>query len=612
MNTGGPRTSARALAALARIGPRPIVGPRAIAVATVGALAITSATIVAILSAAGAQAQRPAPGSGTVARGPNGGAGAPSISASGARIAFASDATNLVRRDSNGATVDPFVRDLALGYTIVADRTRSRRQALRGGRLRRGPGFALSADGRYVVFSSSSSDLGAASGDTQVWRRDLVSGATTLVSTAPGGSDGDSENPAISADGRFVVFESRATNLTTAGDDNAHTDVYWRDVARRLTRRVSQPPPELDLPGTAGSSLEPSVSADGRFVAFTSDGGGLVRGAPSSASIYRRDMVGGMTEAVDIAPELALAPAAPSALPAQGGGEHPAISADGRHVLFDSDATDLPGGGDNGALTDVYIRDMQTAAVSLVSRGPDGSVANGDASAGSLTPDGRFVAYSSAASNLSPGDLNGTSDVFVRDLATGSVTRASSGPDGLPGDGPSIAPALSADGRYVAFLTRAPRLSGQPAGPDRVIRKDRTTGAIAVATIGIDLRPLSLIGAPARGAVPRRRLRSFEGTARDDFLVARVEIAVSRRSGRSCLWLAARGTRAARSRFVKRPCRRPLFVPTRLRSHLRFTHPFRGLLARGTYTVRSRAIDDRGQVERTVSVGRNLVRFTLR
>lgn len=567
------------------------------------------AVLLAVAGPAAALAQPVVP------REPNGGAGAPSISADGARIAFDSDATNLVRSDDNNETTDPFIRDLASNNTFIADRTPRRKHAQRGGRYRRSPGYAISANGQFVVFSSNSRDLGrGGGGNFAIWRRNLATGALDLVTRVD--ADDDSENPAISADGQVVVFESRATNIAGTGDDNQHTDIYWKHMGTGETKRISTPLPGRDKANQAGSALNPVVSSDGIWVAYTYDSTNLVAGAGASAGVFRTNAATGVTEAVDIAPPpaapaaplLGPAPPAPAQPAAQGGGEHPSISGDGNLVMFDSDAVDLPGGADNGTAVDVFVKDMAAGTVTLVSRSADGAPAGGDSSAGQLTPDGRVAVFTSSAALAGAADANGRSDVYARDITTGSVALVSQAGDGLAGDGPSIAPSISADARYVAFLSRAPKLTAQPAGPYRVVRRDLAQAAgFAVAGIGLDSPPRSLIGTPnGKVAAERRKVRFIEGTAADDFLVTRVQIAVSKRAGKRCNFLKRNG----RS-FAKRPCSRPLWVNARLQSNLRFSLRT-GLLPRGAYSLRSRAFDDRGQVERRVRKERNSLTFVLR
>jgi Tol biopolymer transport system component len=137
----------------------------------------------------------------------------------------------------------------------------------------------------------------------------------------------------------------------------------------------------------------------------------------------------------------------------------PAISADGRFVAFQSAASNLVPGDTNGA-QDIFVRDRQTGTTRRVSVGPGGVQTNAEASSGvpAISADGRFVAFESDATNLVPGDTNGAIDVFVRDRQTGTTRRISVGPGGVQGNSDSGGPAISADGRFVAFVSNASNL----------------------------------------------------------------------------------------------------------------------------------------------------------
>jgi Ca2+-binding RTX toxin-like protein/Tol biopolymer transport system component len=521
----------------------------------------------------------------------DGGSAAPSISGDGSKVAFSSDASNLVVDDDNGARTDPFVRDVNVGKTVAGDARQSGRPAARGGRLRNGPAGDLSADGRYLVFTSNTPDLNGHLPAYAIFKRDLVTGAHSRACRA---GNADSGNPVISADGRFVAFESRATDL--APDHDLQPDVYECDTSNGNIARVSVP--LSDDVNSVGSSGQPSISSDGRYIAFASDGGGLVPGDEGRAGVYWRDMVTGETRLVDVPP---------GALSSEGNGLDPKISADGRYVLFDSDATDLLAGGLNGRTVDVFRKDMLTGLVTLVSQGRDGSGANGDSTADSISADGNVAVFTSNASNLVVGDGNGTADVFARNLTTGVTTMVSTHPDGSGLPGPSSQGAISADGRYVAFSSAASGVvsAETPSTHPRIYRRDLATGAILEVTAGINLRPTSLIGEPF-GVNLRRKVHLIAGTTEDNGAIARVRVAASRPIGHGrCVWLA-RG-----SHLLRRPCGRPFYLNARLTDSLRWTLRVPHLLPRGMWTVRSLATDATGLTER-VRKGRNLNSFRLR
>jgi len=297
----------------------------------------------------------------------------------------------------------------------------------------------------------------------------------------------------------------------------------------------------------------------------------------------------------------------PAALTSDGNGTNPKISADGRYVLFDSDATDLLGGSLNGRTVDVFRKDMATGLVMLVSQGRDGSGANGDSTADSISADGNMAGFTSNASNLVLGDGNGTADVFARNLTTGATTTVSTHPDGSGLPGPSSQGAISADGRYVAFSSAASGVvsAETPSTHPRIYRRDLATGAILEVTAGINLPPTSLIGEPF-GPNLRRKVHLIAGTTEDNGPIARVRVAASRPIGHGrCLWLA-RG-----SHLLRRPCGRPFYLNARVTDSLRWTLRVPHLLLRGTWTVRSQAVDATGLVERFRS-GRNLTSFRVR
>jgi Ca2+-binding RTX toxin-like protein len=549
--------------------------------------------VPAVAAAAGppppARRSAPPPVSPTAA---DGGSTAPSISADGSKVAFSSDASNLIKGDANGARTDPFVRDMNTGVTQAGDARRSGGPAARGGRLRNGPAGAISADGRFLVFTSNTSDLNGRVPAYAIFREDLVSGIHLRACRAGNADAGD---PVISADGRFVAYQSRATDLAGA-DHDLQPDVYVCDMLTGNVARASVP--LADDVNDVGSSGQPSLSADGRYIAFTSDGGGLVPGDGTRAGVYWRDMVTGETRLVDVPP---------GALGSDGSGMDPKISADGRFVLFDSDATNLPGGGLNGRTVDVFRKDMATGEVTLVTQGKDGSGASGASTADSISADGNVAVFTSNASNLVLGDNNGTADVFARNLSTGVTTMVSTHPDGTGLAGPSSQGAISADGRYVAFSSQASGVVAAelPTTHPRIYRRDLSTGAMSEVTTGVNLPPDSLISEPF-GVTLRRKVHLIAGTVQDNGPIAKVRVAASRSIGRGrCLWLA-RG-----SHLIRRSCGRPFYLNARVTDSLRWTLRVPHLLPRGTWNVRSRAVDSTGLTER-LRPGRNLTSFRLR
>ena len=345
---------------------------------------------------------------------------------------------------------------------------------------------AISADGRFVAFASAASNLvpGDTNGGVDIFVHDRQTGATERVSVDSAGAQANNpfifSPPAISGDGRFVAFDSAASNLVP-GDTNGALDVFVHDRLTGATERVS-----VDSAGVQGnsSSTFPAISADGRFVAFVSEASNLVAGDTNGAEnafagndVFVRDRVTRQTERMSV--DSAGGQANNNFI------ESTAISADGRVVAFVSAASNLVPGDTNGTL-DVFVHDRQTGATERVSVDSAGGQANSPflAVGGlAISADGRFVAFDSLASNLVPGDTNGTLDVFVRDRQTGATERMSVDSVGAQGNDISGSPAISADGRFVAFASEASNLvagdtnrSGNAFSGTDVFVHDRATG----------------------------------------------------------------------------------------------------------------------------------------
>ena len=311
---------------------------------------------------------------------------------------------------------------------------------------------AVSADGRYVVFASSADNLvdGDSNETTDIFLHDRQLGRTERVSVGPLGreANGRSANPAISANGRWVVFQSAASSLV-AGDDNARIDIFIRDRVTLVTERVS-----LGVAGESnGNSYDPAISDDGRFVAFRSVADNLVAGDHNQATdIFVRDRVLDRTFRVSIGlnGEANAASTAPS------------ISDDGRYIAFESRADNLVEN-DGNDKADIFVRDRVESVTRRVSVSSEGRQGNGASQAPAISGNGRFVVFHSRADNLVDGDNNGVTDVFLRDRQLKTTRRVSIALDGGESNRRSRYPAIDASGRYVAFESDA----------DNLVRNDR-------------------------------------------------------------------------------------------------------------------------------------------
>jgi TolB protein len=311
-------------------------------------------------------------------------------------------------------------------------------------------GAALSGDGRYVAFPSYASNL--VPNDTNslidVFVRDRRNKTTTRASVSSSGieADGESLDPTISEDGRYVVFTSGASNLVN-GDTNGVDDVFIRDLRTRTTTRVSLTSGGAESNGAVSQA---AISADGRQVAFHSFASNLVPGDSNElGDVFVRHLQTGTTSRVSLTS---------SGTEVDNSSDAPAISGDGRYVAFVSHGTNLVPDGDFNGWEDIYVRDRvarTTTRVSVSSTGGDSDHRNLQPA---INESGRYVVFSSFSSNLVPADANGVIDVFVRDLSTDSTNRVSLSSTDAEGNDGSGGAAISNDGRYVAFGTSATNL----------------------------------------------------------------------------------------------------------------------------------------------------------
>jgi Tol biopolymer transport system component len=355
--------------------------------------------------------------------------------------------------------------------------------------------ISLSADGRLVAFVSSSSSLvpGDVNGARDVFVRDTSTGQTTLVSVGDGGqANGDSSNARISADGGFVVFTSLATNLVAA-DTNGAADVFVRDLEAGQTVRVSVSGSGEQGNGPSGEAPS-DISADGGVVSFSSAASNLVAGDTNRIrDVFVAVRATGAVERVSVAGDGSEA--------AAGASDASAISADGRFVAFASTAPNLVTD-DTNLAADVFVHDRQTGSTVRASISAAGGQAANSSSLrpGGLSADGRAVAFETAAP-LAAGDTGG-SDVYLRDLSASTTERISVNSAGMGANASAGAPAISADGRYVAFESSATNLDPADTGFDQdVFVRDRVDGAtrlISTSGSAIQISQTAAISGDAR------------------------------------------------------------------------------------------------------------------
>jgi Tol biopolymer transport system component len=373
-----------------------------------------------------------------------------SISATGRFVAFSDNAPNLVEGDRN-FRYDVYVRDRVRGET-------TRVSVSSAGAEGNNDSFfpSISANGRFVAFASLASNLvpGDRNHRLDVFVRDRKRGKTTRVSVNSAGTeanDGSIWLPAISDNGRVVAFFSRSTNLVP-NDHNGIADFFVRDLKRDETTRVSVSSTGAEQtpgPGVEELGIIPALSHNGRFVAFFSASPNLVEGDRNNTDdIFVRDRKRGETTRVSVSST----------------GEeandtslfYPSISANGRFVAFTSWASNLVARDENGHHEDVFVRDRKRGVTTRVrENNRSGFLYSGIPS---ISANGRFVAFESPASDLVKGDRNGHVDVFLRDRKRGRTTLLSVSSEGTQGNDESSFPAISANGRFVAFSSLASNL----------------------------------------------------------------------------------------------------------------------------------------------------------
>ncbi|MBI5957664.1 MAG: PD40 domain-containing protein, partial [Chloroflexi bacterium] len=395
----------------------------------------------------------------------------PAFSADGRYIAFQTTATNL------GSTVPGgliYIRDRNTRQTILVSVATDGKTGA-GGSSRP----AISADGRFVSFSSVSPNivLSDTNGTGDIFVRDRQLNQTYRVSVATDGTQGNGESTlsAISADGRYVVFGSNASNLVL-NDTNGCWDVFIRDLQTGVTSRVSV---DSGASQANSSSTNPSISANGRFIIYESTASNLVTNdTNNSKDIFVYDKDTAQTSRVSLASD--------NSQTSSGESSSAVISGDGRYVTFYSTAANLVANDTNG-LGDIFLRDRQTSQTARISVATDGSQANNVSEDPAISTDGRFIVFRSLAANLVPDDTNNVADVFLYDQQTLPLTRISVKIGGIQSNGAAAyRPALSPDGRYIAFTSAATDLvTGDTNSKEDIFLYDRTPATTTLVAPGI-------------------------------------------------------------------------------------------------------------------------------
>jgi Tol biopolymer transport system component len=383
----------------------------------------------------------------------------------------------------------PLLVTIALGLVPAAASAQASRVSVgAGGEQATGESGAAapSADGRFVAFASDAPDLvpGDTNGVADVFVRDRVTGTTWRVSVTTGGAQagGISGAPSISASGRIVAFVSRAQDLVPGDPNGAGIDVFVHDRQTGRTTRLSAR--RETAAQRAWISFDPAVSGNGAHVAFSAerlaagDDGEMHEAGPRR--VYVHALHGGAISRVSVSSRERAA---------KGESGAPAISDDARYVAFESTAANLVPGDTNGK-QDIFVRDRRRGTTQRASLSSSERQARYPSYEPAISATGRHVAFTTRAHNLAAGDLDGATDIYVRDRRKGTIRRASRGSAGASMTGWATAPSISADGDLVAFQLSATDLVADGDGPvGRVYVRKRSNRATWEAR--------TLAGAPA-------------------------------------------------------------------------------------------------------------------
>lgn len=386
----------------------------------------------------------------------NGGSISPSASNTGALIAFVSAATNLVTGVS-GQQV--YVHDWQTNQTSLISRDSNPTETNAGNGVSSAP--SISSDGWLVAFVSLATNLVTGVSGQQIYVRDRQTGQTTVTSKSSVGvvGTGVSSAPAISDDGRFVAFVSASTNLVIGVSG---TQIYLHDRQTGQTTLISKDNSVTPVPGN-GVSVAPTISSDGRFIAFASLSTNL--GALLNQQIYVHDRLSGLNGTTSLVSKETVGGTA-----GNGASSAPTMSGDGRFVAFVSAATNIV---DGFSGQHVYAHDRNTGANgtnSLISRDNSGTpnAGNQNSSAPSIGSDGRYVAFTSLATNLATGVSGQQIYLHDRNGPTTSHVSKDNSVVPAPGNAASDTPSISGNGGFVAFASQASNLLASGVAPSDI------------------------------------------------------------------------------------------------------------------------------------------------
>jgi WD40-like Beta Propeller Repeat len=375
----------------------------------------------------------------------------------------------------------------------------------------------MTPDGRFVAFVAN---VGTPATNSAIYLWDAQTGTRTPVSVNLGGelpANAFCDSPSVSSDGQYVAFLCDAAGLV-ANSPVAGFNVYSRDVQVGVTKLLN-----VDANG-AGSGVNPTVvpviSQDGFCVAFETRDGNLVPGDRNrSSDVFVRDTSADTTELIsERHPSLpSLTPAGPSGISSF------SVNWDGQCIAFTSDSDDVTLNDTNG-LQDVFVRDLFTGTNALVSAALNGGPANGISTEPAINANARYVAFTSSATNLVLDDNNNADDVFLRDLETGTTTLVSLSTDGIhSGNGASYSPMLGGDGRFVLFRSKANDIApgAFTTGSENLFFRDtwsETNGALTVGGVGAavmtpDARFVAFQGCIASGTQSNLYVLDFQTSA---------------------------------------------------------------------------------------------------